>query len=110
METGIAYMGDAFFDEWVATLENLKKLDFTLVLPGHGVPFSDKAHITGFQSYLTDLTNQVTNLRKQGVSAEDAAQRVDLTSHQKDFPQIQRPGADLRGIRHFYEWMDARAK
>ncbi len=110
METGLAYMGDAFFDEWVATLENLKKLDFTLVLPGHGVPFSDKAHITGFQSYLTDLTNQVTNLRKQGVSAEDAAQRVDLTSHQKDFPQIQRPGADLRGIRHFYEWMDARAK
>jgi glyoxylase-like metal-dependent hydrolase (beta-lactamase superfamily II) len=110
METGIAYMGDAFFDEWVATLENLKKLDFTLVLPGHGVPFSDKAHITGFQSYLTDLTNQVTNLRKQGVSAEDAAQRVDLTSHQKDFPQIQRPGADLRGIRHFYEWMDTRAE
>jgi cyclase len=109
METGVAYMGDAFFDEWVTTLEALKKLDFALVLPGHGTPFSDKGHITAFQSYLTDVTNQVTNLRKQGVSAEDAAQRVDLTSHQKDFPAIQRPGADLRGVRRMYQWMDERA-
>jgi cyclase len=108
METGVAYMGDAFFDEWVVTLEALKKLDFALVLPGHGTPFSDKGHVTAFQSYLTDVTSQVANLRKQGVSAEDAAQRVDLTSHQKDFPQIQRPGADLRGVRHMYEWMDER--
>jgi len=74
------------------------------------VPFSDKGHVTAFQSYLTDLTTQVTNLRKQGVPPEDAAQRVDLTSHQKDFPQIQRPGADLRGVRHMYEWMDERGK
>jgi glyoxylase-like metal-dependent hydrolase (beta-lactamase superfamily II) len=110
METGVAYMGDAFFDEWVVTLENLKKLDFGLVLPGHGTPFSDKAHITGFQSYLTDITKQVSELRKQGVSPEDAAQRVDLTSHQKDFPQIQRPGADLRGVRHLYEWLAEREK
>lgn len=110
METGVAYMGDAFFDEWVTTLDALKKLDFALVLPGHGVPFSDKAHITAFQSYLTDLVSQVTSLRKQGVSADDAAQRVDLTSHQKDFPQLQRPGADLRGVRHLYEWLDQRPR
>src|SRR5690242_13663916 len=53
METGLAYMGDAYFDEWVATLDTLKKLDFDVVLPGHGVPFRDKGHITAFQSYLT---------------------------------------------------------
>jgi len=109
METGVAYMGDAYFDEWVTTLEALKQLDFALVLPGHGTPFGDKGHITAFQSYLTDVTNQVASLRKQGVSAEDAAQRVDLTSHQKDFPAIQRPGADLRGVRRIYAWMDERA-
>ena len=58
MGSRLAYMGDAFFDEWVATLDALKKLDFGLVLPGHGVPFSDKGLITAFQSYLTDLTTQ----------------------------------------------------
>jgi cyclase len=106
MESRLAYMGDAFFDEWVTTLGELKKLDFDVVLPGHGAPFHDKGLITAFQSYLTDVTSQVAALRKQGVSAEDAAKRVDLTSHQKDFPQITGPGADLRGVRRIYAWMD----
>jgi glyoxylase-like metal-dependent hydrolase (beta-lactamase superfamily II) len=110
MESGLAYMGDAQFDEWVATLEALKKLDFDTDLPGHGVPFHDKGLITAFQDYLTDLTKQGTALKKEGVSAEDAARRVDLTSHQKAFPSIQRPGADIRGMRRLYEWLDERAK
>jgi cyclase len=110
MESRVAYMGDAFFDEWVTTLDALKKLDFALVLPGHGTPFSDKNLITAFQSYLTDITAQVASLRRQGVSPEDAAQRVDLTSHRKDFPQIQGLGAELRGVRRIYEWMDQSGK
>ena len=110
MESQLAYMGDAWFDEWVATLEALKKLDFDVVLPGHGTPFRDKGHITAFQSYLTDVTAQVAKLRQQGVSPEDAAQRVDLTSHQKDFSQIRGPGADLRGVRRIYQWMDDRSR
>jgi cyclase len=110
MESRVAYMGDAFFDEWVTTLDALKKLDFAMVLPGHGTPFSDKGLITAFQSYLTDITAQVASLRRQGVSPEDAAQRVDLTSHRKDFPQIEGPGAELRGVRRIYEWMDQSGK
>jgi cyclase len=109
MESRLAYMGDAFFDEWVTTLEALKKLDFALVLPGHGVPFGDKSLITAFQSYLTDVTKKVADLRGQGATAEQAALRVDLTSHQKEFPQIAGPGADLRGVRRIYAWMDERA-
>ena len=110
MESQPAYMGNAFFDEWIATLDALKKLDFTLVLPGHGKPFSDKGLITGFQSYLTDVTTQVAALRKQGLSPEDAAQRVDLRSHAKDFPQITGPGAEVRGVRRIYEWMTQRGQ
>ena len=108
METQPAYMGDAWFDEWITTLGALKELDFAVALPGHGHPFTDKGLITAFQSYLTDVTTQVAALRKQGLSPEDAAKRVDLTSHAKDFPQIQGPGAEIRGIRRIYEWMDQR--
>jgi cyclase len=110
MESQPAYMGNAQFDEWVATLDALKKLDFDTVLPGHGMPFKGRALITAWQGYLTDLMKQVAALRKQGVSADDAAQKVDLTSYKKDFPQIQGRGADLRGVRRLYEWMDERAK
>jgi len=109
MESRLAYMGDAFFDEWVATLGALKNLDFALVLPGHGAPFADKGLITAFQSYLSDITKKVADLRAQGLSAEDASRRVDLTSHAKDFPQITGPGADPRGVRRIYAWMDERA-
>ena len=105
MESQVAYMGDAFFDEWITTLDALKKLDFNLVLPGHGRPFGDKELITAFQGYLKDVTAKVAVLRKQGVSPEDAAQRVDLTAYQKFFPNIRGVGAEPRGVRRIYEWL-----
>lgn len=102
----LAYMGDAYFDEWIATLEKVKQLDFNLVLPGHGVAFRDKSIITTFQSYLKDLIAKGTALKKQGVTADDAARRIDMTSHAKDFTQITGPGAEARGIRRLYAWLD----
>lgn len=110
MESQLAYMGNAQFDEWVATLEALKKLDFETDLPGHGMPFKGKGLITAYQGYLTDLMKQVTALRKQGATPEEAAQRVDLTSYKMDFPQIRGRGADIRGVRRLYEWMDEKAR
>ncbi len=106
MESRIAYLGDGYFDEWVKTLDALKSLDFTVDLPGHGVPFTDKGLITAFQSYLTDLLGQVAKLRAQGVSADEAAKRVDMTSHTRDFPDIQGLGANVIGVRRVYAWMD----
>jgi hypothetical protein len=52
----------------------------------------------------------VAKLRSQGVTADEAAKRVDLTSHKNDFPDIQAAGADLRGVRRIYQWMDETRK
>ena len=109
MESRLAYMGDAFFDEWVTTLGELKNLDFDIVLPGHGIPFADKGLITAYQAYLTDFVSQAGRLKAQGVTPEDAARRIDLTAHAKAFPQIEGPGAELRGVRRAYAWIDERA-
>jgi cyclase len=106
MESRLAYMGDAFFSEWITTLEELKKLDFAVDLPGHGVPFTNKSLITAYQAYLSDLVGQVTKLKNEGVSPEDVARRVDLTAHAMEFPQITGPGADIRGVRRVYAWLD----
>jgi cyclase len=110
MESQIAYMGDAQFAEWVATLEALKKLDFDTDLPGHGAPFRGKDLITAFQGYLTDLMKQGAALRQQGMSADTMASRVDLTAYKNSFPQIQGPGVDIRGARRLYDWMDEKSK
>ena len=106
MESQIAYMGDAQFSEWVTTLDALKRLDFDTDLPGHGMPFKGKALITAFQGYLGELMKQGALLRRQGVAADVAAQRVDLTAYKPSFPQIQGPGVDLRGMQRLYAWMD----
>jgi cyclase len=110
METGPAYMGSAYFDEWIAALDKLKQMDFKVILPGHGSPFGDKAHITAFQNYIKDQLAQVTKFRQQGLSPEDAATKVDLTSHAKDFPTIRGPGVEVRGVRRMYEWLGEREK
>jgi hypothetical protein len=108
MESRLAYMGSAYFDEWLTTLDALKRLDFAVDLPGHGAPFKDKGLITAFQSYITDILAQAAKLRAQGVSADDAAKRVDMRSHAKDFPDIEDVGAEVRGVRRIYAWMDER--
>jgi glyoxylase-like metal-dependent hydrolase (beta-lactamase superfamily II) len=109
MESQPAYMGDALFDEWLKTLDAAKEMDFDTVLPGHGVPFRGKALITAYQGLLRDFMAQVTELRKQGLTPEQAAPKVDLTAHKGDFPQIQGVGAEIRGVRQMYEWMDERS-
>jgi glyoxylase-like metal-dependent hydrolase (beta-lactamase superfamily II) len=110
MESQPAYMGDAVFDAWLKTLDAVKEMSFDTVLPGHGVPFHDKALITAYQALLRDFMAQVTELRKQGFTPEQAAPKVDLTAHKADFPQIQGPGAEIRGVRRMYEWMDEKSR
>ncbi len=102
MESIISYMGDSYPEDWIATLERLKALDFDTVMPGHGVVFTGKNKITAFQQYLRDVIAQVSAFRKQGLSAEDAAARVDLTKHRAEFPQIRDVGVDLATVRRIY--------
>ena len=102
MESVLSYMGDSYPEEWIATLEKLKQLEFDTVLPGHGVPFKGKERITAFQEYLRDLLAQTNALRRQGVSADDAATKVDLTKHAAMFPQIRAVGVDPAVTRRIY--------
>jgi glyoxylase-like metal-dependent hydrolase (beta-lactamase superfamily II) len=80
------FLGDGHLREWAATLEELKRLDFEVVLPGHGEAFSDRAAIDHLQAYLLDFWNQTEALHRAGVSAEDAAARLDLTPHLTHYP------------------------
>src|SRR6185436_3876692 len=104
----LSNMSDAFVNEWVTTLDELKKLDFVTVMPGHGDAFTDKAKIDYFQAYLRDVWTEVTRLKQQGVSAEDAARRADLTKHKDHFPTITAPGVPLIAVNRIYDLLDKR--
>jgi cyclase len=106
LTAALSNMSDAFVNEWPATLEELKKLDFDTVLPGHGEAFTDKAKIDYFQAYLRDVWSQVSRFKQQGVSAEDAAKQADLTKHREHFPTIQGPGVPIIAVTRIYELLD----
>jgi cyclase len=107
LTAALSNMSDAFVNEWVTSLDELKKLDFDTVMPGHGEAFTDKAKIDYFQAYLRDVWTEVGRLKQQGVSAEQAAQRADLTKHKDHFPGIQGPGVPLIAVTRIYELLDA---
>lgn len=102
MESVISYMGDSYPQDWIQTLEKLKQLDFDTVLPGHGVPFKGKDHITAFQNYIRDFIEQANALKKQGLNADQIAAKIDLRKWSKDFPQITAPGIDVAAIRRLF--------
>lgn len=106
MESVISYAGDSYPEEWIATLEKLKALDFDTVMPGHGVVFKGKTKIEAFQKYLRDVITQVTALRKQGLSPEAAAPKVDVTSYRNEFASIRAVGIDPAAVRRIYELAD----
>lgn len=108
LTAALSNLSDAYPDEWVTTLDNLKKLDFDTVMPGHGEAFTDKAKIDYFQAWLRDAWTEVERLKAQGLSAEAAAPRVDLTRHKEHFPTIQ-PGLPLIGVQRIYALLDERA-
>jgi len=106
MESVVSYMGDSFPEDWIATLERLKALDFDTVMPGHGVVFKGKTKIDAFQKYLRDVITQVTALKKQGLSADEAAQKVDVTAYRSEFASIRGVGIDPAGVRRIYQLAD----
>ena len=102
MESVLSYMGDSYPEEWIATLDRLKAIDFDTVMPGHGVVFTGKAKIDAFQRYLRDVVSQAAGFRKAGLKADEAALKIDVTAHQSDFPQIRAVGIDPSGVRRLY--------
>jgi len=106
MESVPSYMGDSFPEEWIATLERLKAIDFDTTMPGHGVVFAGKTKIEAFQKYLRDAITQVTALKKQGLTADAAAAKVDLTAHANEFATIRAAGIDVAAVRRIYQLAD----
>jgi cyclase len=106
MESVVSYMGDSYPEEWIATLERLKAIDFDTVMPGHGVVFKGKTKIEAFQKYLRDVSTQVTALRKQGLSADAAAAKVDVIAYANEFASIRGVGIDAAAVRRIYQLAD----
>ncbi len=74
---GAAYIGDAYVDEWLDTLDRFEELEFDLILPGHGATFSDMAQVDALRQFLADFWNQASAAHEQGLSPEEAIAEIE---------------------------------
>lgn len=104
---GTSYMVDAFFTEWVQTIEEMKKLDFDTVLPGPGHAFTGKAKLDHWQAYLRDFWTQAQKFHNAGTPWEEAAKQVNLRGNAVNYPAIRTAGIiPKHGMRRAYQIID----
>ena len=108
---GTSYMGDAYFTEWIESVEVLKKLDFDTVLPGHGNAFKGKAKLDHWQAYVRDFWTQAQAFHQKGVPWEEAAKQVDLRGNAANYPAIKAPGiVPNHAMRRAYEILGGKVR
>jgi len=105
--SSLSYMGDAYIDEWPASLEQLKGLEFDIIVPGHGTPFRDRSQIDNFQAYLRALWTRVSEFRAQGLSADEAVQRIDMSDYAPQYGE-RAQSVDPRAVMRIYELLQVK--
>jgi cyclase len=98
----LSYLGDSFIDEWPASLERLKAVDFDVIVPGHGAPLKERNQIDDFQAYLREFWKQASALRAQGLTAAQATEKMDMSRFAPQYGQrVGRP--DPRAVLRAFE-------
>jgi len=81
LESGVPLMRSAYPIEWLAVLQSIEKLDWNIVIPGHGGIQRNRETITGFAAYLQDLVAGVKQAVAKGMTVDEAVKNVDLSKY-----------------------------
>ena len=79
---------DASLKGWLANLDNVEALHPKFIVPDHGAPVVDASQIGTERAYFLALQARALELKKQGVSAEDAGKTItaELKAKNPDWP------------------------
>ncbi len=69
------YMGDGYPEDWVTTLDNLARLDFTHIIMGHGA-VAGRAWLETFRGYVHDMVEAVRVEVAAGATLDEVKARV----------------------------------
>ncbi len=73
-------LSDAYLPGWIDALERVEALDFDVLAPGHG-PIGEKADVTAFRHYMTDLYDAVLAASRAGQSLDEMKQSITLDDY-----------------------------
>jgi cyclase len=74
------YSGHGYPREWLAALQFIDTLDFSIVVPGHGPALNDRVLIAKLSAYFESLTRQVSTLARKGMDLEEIRESIDLSA------------------------------
>jgi glyoxylase-like metal-dependent hydrolase (beta-lactamase superfamily II) len=79
---------DASVKGWLAILDNVEALHPKFIVPDHGAAIVDASQIGAQRAYLLALQSRALDLKKQGVSVEDAGKTItaELKAKYPDWP------------------------
>jgi glyoxylase-like metal-dependent hydrolase (beta-lactamase superfamily II) len=79
---------DASVKGWLSILDNVDALHPKFIVPDHGAPIVDASQIATQREYLIAVQTRASELKKQGVSVEDAGKTVtaELKAKYPDWP------------------------
>lgn len=92
-------VGDADADHanWIRALDRLAALGPAIVIPGHGVR-GDVATSRGQRAYLAAMLESVLTTMKSGETADQLANRLDLTNHKPFGADSRRTASQARAM------------
>ena len=73
--------------EWAETLDALDKLEFDILIPGHGEVQEGKAYLRQLRALLEEVQTQVRRGIASGLDLDDVRAAVDLSAEQARFAQ-----------------------
>ncbi|MBV8976794.1 MAG: MBL fold metallo-hydrolase [Alphaproteobacteria bacterium] len=79
------YGFESYPSDWLATLAKLRPIQYRLLIPGHGMPQTDRVQLDRIAAALKDVRAQVTPLAAQGLSLDQVRAKVDLSAEAKTF-------------------------
>jgi len=74
----------------------------------HGKPFRGKEALPAVQACLRDLWRQAVSFKTSGLSAAEAATRIDLTAHRRSLPSPGEKGFEPLAVERIYAVIDER--
>ena len=79
---------DASVKGWLSILDNIETLHPKFIVPDHGAPIVDASQIGTERAYLMALQARALELKKQGVSVDDAGKTItaELKAKNPDWP------------------------
>ena len=82
----IPYGFNSYPRQWIDVLARVKALNFSTIVPGHGLPLHDSVYLDAVSTMLASVRTQTASIAADtSITNENVGARIDLSQHQAQF-------------------------